>query len=135
VCLTASVVILVPFAQPTYLGEGDIHDHAYDNLVRRIPFYAPTDNTTPEASGEGTIADCHYSFDMYASKTFQQGYDSNIATIATVVVGVTFAIVAFIFAIYDVWYVFEALYTCPCFVFSPCTVFLNSHKQLVSFSL
>jgi len=85
-------------AKPTYLGEGDLHEDSFTNLVRSIPmFVSGLDKEAPP----GTHSICDYYVDVYPSKTFKQSFESNTAIIASVTVGATFVFVALIFFIYD----------------------------------
>lgn len=73
--------------QPTYIGRGNLLDPSSDGMLRSIAF---SDAST-----------CKYSFDMHPSAIYAQTYRSNVATVATVTVGVTFLVVVLIFFLYD----------------------------------
>jgi len=89
--------------EPTYLGDGDLHDHSYNAMVRQIPFRLHQLAEKIEADHDvKDNDDCRYSMNVYPSATFEKAYQSPIAVIATATVAGTFLIVAMIFVIYDV---------------------------------
>lgn len=79
-----------------FLGEGDLHDPSYNDVVQEIPFFSSS-----TAAGENMAQICDYSVKIYPSRAFDSYYDSNISTIAVVTVGAIFVIVALIFLVYD----------------------------------
>ena len=82
--------------QPMYIGEGDLHDHAFDDLVRRIQVFANAISVDNDDNSS-----CTYSVALYPSRTFVETYETNVAIVATITVGATFIIVALIFVGYD----------------------------------
>ena len=85
------------YPQPSCLGEGDLHDKAYNSMVRSFPFHSSPDGH----DGHHDETACSYTFDVYPSKEFEAAYDSNSAMVAAVTLGGTFLMVAIVFLLYD----------------------------------
>ena len=88
-------------SQPTFLGEGDLHERDYSDKARRVSFFASQfgrDNARKDqASGNA----CLYWIDLYPSKAFGEAYESQSALIVSASLGGTFLLVAIVFFVYD----------------------------------
>ncbi|GKY99150.1 hypothetical protein MPSEU_000870500 [Mayamaea pseudoterrestris] len=81
----------------TYLGEGDLHDPAYDYSARQIPLYQYLNpELTPKLSGH-----CYYSFVCYSSEEYANTVKTTLPGIVVAAVCVIFLFVAMTFIFYD----------------------------------
>jgi class 3 adenylate cyclase len=88
-----------------YLGEGDLHDDAYDQLEESVDLShvgedAGTDGFTYSGVTVGKNY-CEYSLYVYPTTQVEASYMTNKPLIYTVVVVVVFAVTSFIIAYYD----------------------------------
>ena len=74
-------------------------------MVRQADFFASEEDEDHFVDSKDTDKSskdiCSYWVDLFPSPTFEEAYESNIAIVATITVGTTFVIVAFIFWVYD----------------------------------
>lgn len=83
--------------QAVFLGEGDLHDPAYENTRVEIPFYDyQYPQSTPQVRGH-----CEYSLIVFSSSSYKQVSQSNTPVIFTSIVAVTFFLVVVVFIVYD----------------------------------
>jgi hypothetical protein len=80
-----------------YVGEGDLHEPAYDYTEVELPFgdYIQRD------VNERVQGECTYSFRIFATKDFEDEYRSSLPIALTLVVTTTFAFMIFTFLVYD----------------------------------
>lgn len=78
-----------------YVGEGDLHDPKYDQMVFTVPF-GNYENHTLNVDGH-----CMYSFNLYPTDTYMMKYDSNAPIYVTVAIGLSFLIMILAFCAYD----------------------------------
>ncbi|KAL7580174.1 hypothetical protein ACA910_012925 [Epithemia clementina (nom. ined.)] len=89
--------ILVQGLKAFIKGEGDLHDTAYDRLMK-------TSNFTQNASvigGDKAISDCDYFLKIYPTGTLENQYSSKDPIIFAVVVAMIFVFTTAVFLVYD----------------------------------
>jgi class 3 adenylate cyclase len=79
------------------MGEEDVHDTKYDDLMVVIPFYKFED----EKRALETEGHCLYSFHVYPSTKLEEEYRSNLPIAMTVIVASTFIFLVGVFFMYD----------------------------------
>jgi hypothetical protein len=80
------------------LGDGDLHDHSYDNQKRIIDFAS---NYFDPSLASKIKGHCQYFLNVYPTDMFNDEYHTSLPIIFTVVIGVLFIFMAVIFAVYD----------------------------------
>ena len=81
-----------------YLGEGDMHEHDYNQTEVVIPFGG--DQFSQHAK-EPVPGECRYSYHIYATQAFEDDHRSNLPWALTLVVAATFALMIITFLVYD----------------------------------
>lgn len=87
-----------------YLGEGDLHDSSYDDMMREVSFTALLNQGVEEGTYEGLRMDeegCQYSLEVYASSEMEDEFISHMPIVYTVGAVVIFAFTSLIFIVYD----------------------------------
>ncbi|CAB9507181.1 Receptor-type guanylate cyclase gcy [Seminavis robusta] len=80
-----------------YRGEGDFHDPAYTDTEVVLPFRDPS-----RQSGTETVdKECDYSYHIYATKEFEEEFQSHHPWALMLIMATTFAIMIITFIIYD----------------------------------
>lgn len=80
-----------------YVGEGDLHDSAYDATEEVIPFRDPAS----PAAVDLVDGECAYTYHIYATSDFEHRYRSRLPWALTFVVASTFLIMIATFIVYD----------------------------------
>jgi hypothetical protein len=84
--------------QVTFLGTGDLHDTAFDDLVVSAPFYPPDDEVE---KNDESLSQCRYSIHVYPSQEFESVYNTRRpGYYSTVVLVISFLATA-VFFLYD----------------------------------
>ena len=84
------------FSQAIYLGPGDWHDTAYDDMKAQVRF------SILEAEGDTSkLGYCHYSFVLYPNSEFEDGFKDNLPALMAALAGVVFSCIALAFFMYD----------------------------------
>jgi hypothetical protein len=88
-------------AKAEYMGQGDLHAHKFDNMVRAVDF-AREDDLLEASLGIGVNQDiCAYSLRVYPTQELYDKYHSTLPIIITCVVALAFVVIAGIFLCYS----------------------------------
>lgn len=84
-------------SQAEYLGDGDLHERAYDKMQERIRF------SVYDVSDKGTDDQgyCNYFFDVYPSEKFEREAGGSFAILYTFLSAAVFTTIAIAFFVYD----------------------------------
>jgi hypothetical protein len=87
--------------QAEYKGQGDLHDPAFDHMVRSVTF-GREDDILEASLGIGVNQDvCAYSLHVYPSQELYDEYHSSLPVIITIVVAVVMIMIAGVFLRYS----------------------------------
>jgi Adenylate and Guanylate cyclase catalytic domain len=84
--------------QVTFMGTGDLHDTAFDDLVVSAPFYAHDDEME---KNDESLSQCRYSVHLYPSQEFESVYNTRRPGYYSTVVIVISFLAAAVFFLYD----------------------------------
>jgi hypothetical protein len=84
--------------QAMYVGDGDLHDVAYNSQRRTLDF---TVNYYDPALAKAVDGHCLIYLELYPSALFEDPYNDSLPTVFTVVIAFLFVSMAAIFAVYD----------------------------------
>jgi class 3 adenylate cyclase len=87
------------FLQAEYAGEGDLHEIRYNHMKVEIPFSNYLRESTKDVPGQ-----CVYTFNVYPTIEFQDGFRSDLPLRMTMVVSAAFCFMILTFLAYD-WFV------------------------------
>ena len=85
----------------SYLGQGDLHDHSYDDLEHVVAFGVGVDISGAQTNDDQDNGRCMYSLHIYPSEPMEDEYHTNQPVIFTVVILAIFAFTSCVFVLYD----------------------------------
>uniref|UniRef100_A0A7S3DMW7 Guanylate cyclase domain-containing protein n=1 Tax=Entomoneis paludosa TaxID=265537 RepID=A0A7S3DMW7_9STRA len=88
----------------SFIGEGDLHDRSYSNLVHSSTFekYEQiVDFAATVSRNQSTLEYCRYKFHVFATEEFEDAFTSNDPLIYAIITGVIFIFTSLVFVSYD----------------------------------
>jgi hypothetical protein len=83
-------------SQAHYVGEGDLHDSSYNEMMERFPFSKSQDESSEDLDGQ-----CSYYIEIYPTAPFEEEYSSKLPVAFSVLIAVVFFLMGSAFFYYD----------------------------------
>ena len=96
----SSFTYIINGREAVYLGEGDLHDPAYNDINQTYSF-AQEATLSDAQTADTTGPFCDYTMTVYASATFEQSYRSTAPIVFSTMIVVVFIFTMLVFMVYD----------------------------------